>query len=224
MSDAVIPLFPLGTVLYPGLLLPLQVFEPRYRTLVADLEGLPEERRHFGVIAIRRGREVGADGIHALHDVGCLAAVRRIETAPDGHSHLVTSGSRRFRLDTLIDDSRTPYLRGEVTWLEESDPADAARLAPLLQRRFEDYLTALGSAKGLELQAPPVQEDPVVLSYLIAATMVIDLVDKQRLLAADTAVERIEAELALLRRETVLLTHLPSAPATDLTSVPICLN
>jgi Lon protease-like protein len=224
MSDAVIPLFPLGTVLYPGLLLPLQVFEPRYRTLVSDLEELPEERRHFGVIAIRRGREVGADGIQALHDVGCLAAVRRIETAPDGRSHLVTSGARRFRLDGLVGDDRTPYLRGEVSWLDESPPADAAPLAPELRRRFEDYLTALGSAKGLELSAPPQQDDPVVLSYLIAATMVIDLVDKQRLLAAESAVHRIAAELSLLRRETAILTHLPSAPATDLTSMPICPN
>ena len=75
MSET-LPLFPLGTVLYPGLLLPLNIFEERYRQLVRDLLDGPEPRR-FGVIAIRKGRETGVDGISALYQVGCTATAAR---------------------------------------------------------------------------------------------------------------------------------------------------
>ncbi len=74
MSET-LPLFPLGTVLFPGLLLPLHIFEDRYRKLVRDLLAGPEPRR-FGVIAIRKGRETGIGGISALHEVGCTATLR----------------------------------------------------------------------------------------------------------------------------------------------------
>ena len=73
MSE-MLPLFPLSAVLFPGMRLPLHIFEERYRVLVTDLLAKPEPRR-FGVIAIRNGREVGADGVTALHEVGCVAAV-----------------------------------------------------------------------------------------------------------------------------------------------------
>ena len=71
-----LPLFPLGTVLFPGMLLPLNIFEERYRQLVRDLRAGPGPQR-FGVIAIRKGRETGADGVSALYGTGCVAAVRR---------------------------------------------------------------------------------------------------------------------------------------------------
>src|SRR5580692_421875 len=75
MSE-MLPLFPLSTVLFPGMRLPLHIFEERYQTLVADLLAGPEPRR-FGVIAIRAGTEVGADSVAALHEVGCVAVVRQ---------------------------------------------------------------------------------------------------------------------------------------------------
>jgi Lon protease-like protein len=68
-----LPLFPLGTVLYPGLVLPLHIFEERYRQLVRDLLEGPEPQE-FGVIAIRKGRETGVDGVSALYEIGCAAA------------------------------------------------------------------------------------------------------------------------------------------------------
>jgi len=68
-----LPLFPLGAVLYPGMLLPLHIFEERYRQLVRDLLERPEPRR-FGVIAIRKGRETGIDGVHSLYGIGCTAS------------------------------------------------------------------------------------------------------------------------------------------------------
>lgn len=99
MSE-MLPLFPLTTVLFPGMRLPLHIFEERYQVLVTDLLALPEPRR-FGVIAIRSGGEVGTDGVTALHEVGCVAAVRQAVPHPDGRFDLATVGTGRFRLISL---------------------------------------------------------------------------------------------------------------------------
>ncbi len=87
-ARAVIPLFPLRTVLVPGLVLPLHVFEPRYRRLVHDLLARPEHDRSFGVVAIREGWEVGEDAVTSTYDVGTLAVVRDISPRADGRYDL----------------------------------------------------------------------------------------------------------------------------------------
>src|SRR5271167_2830413 len=115
MSE-LLPLFPLGAVLYPGMLLPLHIFEERYRQLVRDLLERPEPRR-FGVIAIRKGRETGIDGVHSLYEIGCTATLRRVDELDDGRFELVTVGTRRFRLHGL--DETRPYLQGEVEMLAD---------------------------------------------------------------------------------------------------------
>src|SRR5262249_24611067 len=88
MSE-MLPLFPPTGVLFPGMRLPLHIFEQRYRQLVADLLEQPEPRQ-FGVIAIRKGRETGVDGVTALYDVGCIATVRKVEPREDGRFDLLT--------------------------------------------------------------------------------------------------------------------------------------
>src|SRR5215471_3319432 len=137
-----VPLFPLGTVLFPGLLLPLHIFEDRYRQLVRDLTDGPEPRQ-FGVIAIRQGRETGVDGIQALHEIGCTATLRQVKPLDDGRYDVVTVGARRFRLAGL-DDSR-PYLRGQVDLLTEEagDEAAAAQAVRVVRDGFRAYLNAL---------------------------------------------------------------------------------
>ncbi len=211
-----LPLFPLGTVLYPGVLLPLHVFEERYRVLVRTLIALPEgTRRRFGVVAIREGREVGVDGVRALYDVGCAAELRRVQAHEDGRFDIVTSGVERFRLRD-IDDS-LPYLQGDVEWLPEPEGADAAVLAAGVGRLFAAYRDALLAAQGAqEPEARELPTPPVVLSYLVAAVMVLFVPDKQRLLAAPDAAARLALELSLLRRETALVRRLPSLPAVEL--------
>ena len=117
-ARAVIPLFPLGAVLVPGLVLPLHIFEPRYRRLMQDLQTRREDDRAFGVVAIREGWEVGEDGVTAMFDVGTLAVVRDISPYPDGRYDLVTNGDARFRVIALAE-SDAPYLMAEVEWLAE---------------------------------------------------------------------------------------------------------
>jgi uncharacterized protein len=223
-----LPLFPLGTVLFPGLLLPLHIFEERYRRLVRDLLNGPEPRR-FGVIAIRQGRETGVDGVAvgrlsgkestALYEIGCTATLRRVAEHEDGRYDLVTAGTERFRLASL-DDS-LPYLQGEVEFLPETagDEAAAALAVQAVQGAFRDYLGAL-SERGAEITVPELPDEPVLLSYLVAATIVLDLPDRQGLLAVPDALGRLEAERALLTREAAMLRTFTSAPAPDLRNTP----
>jgi len=218
MSET-LPLFPLGTVLYPGLLLPLNIFEERYRQLVRDLLDGPEPRR-FGVIAIRKGRETGVDGVSALHEVGCTATLREVAEQDDGRFHLVTVGTQRFRLASL-DDSQ-PYLQGEVELLDEEvgDEAAAGLAAQAVQRGFRGYVEALASRESVEVTVPELPDEPLLLSYLVAASMILDLPVRQQLLAEPDAERRLGAERALLARETTMLRSLTATPAPDLRNTP----
>jgi len=222
MSET-LPLFPLGTVLFPGLLLPLHIFEDRYRQLVRDLTERPEPRQ-FGVIAIRQGRETGVDGIQALHEIGCIATLRHVQPLEDGRYDVVTVGTQRFRLAGL-DDSKA-YFQGKVELLAEEtgDEADAARAARVVRDGFRAYLGALAERGVTQISAPELPEEPVTLSYLVAASMIIELGDRQALLAETDALHRLTAERALLSRELTMLRTLTATPAPDLRNSPYSSN
>ena len=124
-----IPLFPLGTPLFPGVVLPLQIFEPRYRRLMRDLLAMPDstDRRFFGVVAIRQGWEVERIApAEALYDVGCTARLQAVRPQPDGGFRIVTVGGDRFRLLDVVVGEDPPYLQAEVEWLAEEEAAEEA--------------------------------------------------------------------------------------------------
>lgn len=124
-----IPLFPLGTPLFPGIVLPLQIFEPRYRRLMRDLLAHPEagDRRFFGVVAIRQGWEVERVApAEALYDIGCTARVQAVRPQPDGTFRIVTVGGERFRLLDVVVADDPPYLQAEVEWLTQEEAAEEA--------------------------------------------------------------------------------------------------
>ena len=209
-----LPLFPLTTVLFPGMRLPLHIFEQRYQKLVADLLEQPEPRQ-FGVIAIRKGRETGVDGVTALYDVGCVATVRQVDPREDGQFDLLTVGTQRFRL--LRMDRSRPYFQGEVEPLDEEtgDAAAAAYATQRVQAAFRGYLNALADRGGGVIRVADLPDEPLLLSYVVGAAMIIDLPDRQSLLAAPDAVTRLRAERALLARETGMLRATTSRPAPD---------
>jgi uncharacterized protein len=214
-----LPLFPLGAVLYPGMLMPLHIFEERYRQLVRDLLAGPEPRR-FGVIAIRKGRETGIDGVHSLYRVGCTATLRRVDELDDGRFDLVTVGRQRFRL--LAIEQTLPYLQGEIELLAE-DVVDEDAAAPAvlgLQAAFRTYLGALTERGGATVRIEDLPSDPVLLSFVVAATMVIDLPERQGLLDEADTVRRLGTERALLAREIGVLRATTSRPAPDLRYTP----
>ncbi|HLI42324.1 MAG TPA: LON peptidase substrate-binding domain-containing protein [Streptosporangiaceae bacterium] len=218
-----LPLFPLGTVLFPGMLLPLHVFEDRYRHLVRDLLARPEPRR-FGVIAIRKGRETGVDGIGALYEIGCTATVRRVREHADGRFDLVTVGTQRFRLLRL--DPALPYLQGEIEPLPDDEP-DAAAAVPAARATaaaFREYLDALTERAGVGVRVGDLPDSPGPLSFLVAAAMVIDLPERQRLLAEPDVLGRLSAERELLARETGMLRRTTTRPAPGLRYAPYSPN
>jgi len=224
MSE-LLPLFPLSTVLFPGMRLPLHIFEERYRLLVAHLRAQPEPQR-FGVIAIRKGREVGADGITALYEVGCVTTVRQIVSHADGRFDLATVGTQRFRL-LRLDDS-LPYFQGEVELLEEEagpvagegteragDAGPLAFAVNRVQAGFRGYLNALADRGGGVISVADLPDEPVLLSYVVGAAMIIDLPERQSLLAAPSALDRLRLERSLLVRETAMFRATTSRPAPD---------
>lgn len=157
-----IPLFPLHTVLCPGIVLPLHIFEERYRALTRHcLEtGAP-----FGVVLIRDGREVGAGGSLALAGVGALVEIREAGRYPDGRYDLLAAATGRFVIDA-VDPAREPYLVADVTPLEDEvgDEVRAERLAASAIRRFVRYLGLIRARDGetsevldirVELEGPP---------------------------------------------------------------------
>lgn len=218
-----LPLFPLGTVLYPGLVLPLHIFEERYRELVRDLLDGPEPQQ-FGVIAIREGRETGIAGVRALHEIGCTAILRQVDEQEDGRYNLVTVGADRFRL-LRLDDSR-PYLQAEVDLLPDDtgDEAAAGLAVTAVQEAFLAYLEVLAQRGATRVNVPELPDEPVLLSYVVAASVVVDLPDKQALLAEPDALRRLTAERTLLLKETTLLRALTSMPAADLRNTPYSPN
>jgi uncharacterized protein len=144
-----LPLFPLHTVLCPGVALPLHVFEDRYREMIRRCLA---DRTPFGVVLIRDGREVGEvrEPIElALAMIGTEAEIREASRYSDGRFDLVAVGTRRFALDGVVA-GQEPYLVGRVTLLEDpvGDPDRARALVAHVSRRFVRYLELLRPADG----------------------------------------------------------------------------
>ncbi len=207
-----LPLFPLGAVLVPGLVMPLHVFEPRYLSLMEHLDTLEPDERLFGVVAIRAGHEVGADGAPQLFDVGCTAVLRQVSRQSDGNLQVLVSGGTRFRLHECHPGdpagAEDLYPTGLVTPIPDLDgDGDVEGLAAVVGLRFAAYRERLGAAP---LELP---ESPRVLSYLVAAGMALDVADRQALLEQPDTARRLDAELALLAREHVLVEKLSAVPS-----------
>ncbi len=195
-------MFPLGAVLFPSAVLPLHVFEPRYRALAeACLAGEPE----FGVVLIERGSEVGGGDVRFR--VGTVARIVEAAQLPDGRYVLATVGTQRFRIDSWLTED--PYPRAEVTRIEEPEPTPDVALE-LRRNEVERLLirvlamrAELGEpSAGIDVQLDP---DPLFASFGVAALAPIGPLDGQRLLELDDPGARLEALHRLLADEAGLL-------------------
>lgn len=190
----VLPMFPLGTVLLPGMVLPLHVFEPRYRRLVQDCQAGAGE---FGVVLIERGSEVGGGDVRT--DVGTVARIVQADELPDGRYLLAAVGTRRLRVERWLDDD--PYPRADVAdWPEvapEPSGDDRRRALGALVRRAAALRTELGEP------APPVDlslvDDPVLAVYQAMMAAAAGPADLQALLSTPSVSERAERLEDLLR-------------------------
>ncbi|MFC9431231.1 MULTISPECIES: LON peptidase substrate-binding domain-containing protein [unclassified Streptomyces] len=246
MTTARLPLFPLNAVLFPGLVLPLNVFEERYRAIMRELLKTDDsEPRLFAVVAVRDGHEVavtapgmpegtsppergpadgfGPDPLDAFHRVGCVADAATIRERPDGTFEVVATGTTRVRL--LSVEANGPYLTAELEELPEEPGDGATPLAEGVLRAFQSYQKRLAGARERSLsRIEDLPDEPSVVSYLVAAAAVLDVPAKQRLLEAPDIAARLREELKLLRSETAVIRHLPSLPAVVLTQGPTHLN
>lgn len=196
-----LPLFPLGTALLPGALVPLQIFEERYVALLRDLLGAQEHRPPvFGVVAIRKGYEVGEAGARALHSVGCSAQVQQAAAIGDERFLIVIEGRSRFRLDGLLPQASTPYAQAQVTWLSElvGDDREIETLGNRLRTEVAAYRSQLGDDA---LTAP---DDLRELSYWLPQAIDLELSDRQLLLASESTETRLRLGRAIVRRERTL--------------------
>ncbi|MFD0802449.1 LON peptidase substrate-binding domain-containing protein [Streptomonospora algeriensis] len=222
-----LPLFPLNTVLFPGASLPLRVFEERYRRLMADVLKEPEDPAAgtFGVVGIELGHEAGDASAPQLAQVGCMAELRTARRNTDGSFDAVVEGGSRFRLDAVAEPGdEHGYMRVETTFLPDEVGEGADGYAERVGRLFGVYCERL---RGLGVSADPQREfpsAPLPLSYAVAAAMLVDQADKQRLLEAGHAAERLQLAADLLRRENRVLASLPVLPAGRLLQTEVCLN
>ena len=206
MSE-LLPIFPLEAVLFPGALMPLHIFEPRYRLLIRRCI---ERQRPFGIVLIRNGSEVGAGA--EPYGVGTEAKIVAESPLPDGRSYIVTRGERRFVVESLIADVE-PYLVAHVRYLDETDGDRALDRASVAREALGAYLLAVvavtDDARGERALADDLRDAaPGDLAYRIAGSLAVDAPQQQALLELETAAARLEAETRILNRETELLRDL----------------
>ena len=192
-----LPLFPLPLVLLPNELLPLHIFEPRYRQLIKDI-GL--ERNLFGVTYF--SSEESLIEKPPVDTIGCVAEVREIQNLPDGRSNILSVGVIRFRLIDYVE-SGDPYLVGDVEFFED-DEADEAILNPLADevfRLFKRIAKAAHKLSGERGRFPEIpQAEPQALSFLVTAAFNLEPEMKYKMIEMRSTVERLERLREILRQ------------------------
>ena len=193
-----LPLFPLNMVLFPGMHLPLHIFEERYKAMIG---ACLERDAPFGVVLIKDGQEVGAPA--EPFRIGTTARIVKVERLEEGRMNLLTSGERRFEL--LEITRRLPHLAGRVRYLAEEPGQDPASVILQVQQGYSIFLRNLGGLAGGWSAQVKVPEDPVRLSFAVASNIDLPRDIRQQLLETATARERLERLIPLLQRVNEML-------------------
>ena len=191
-----LPLFPLDTVLFPGMVLPLHIFEERYKLMIGRCL---KARRPFGVVLAREG------GSAAPYDVGTTAVIAGASRMADGRYNLITIGSERFRLRAVRDDQ--PYLIGTAEpWpLSGTAPQEWVRSA---LASFEHYLGLLNEVEGHKMEIEQIPDEPRALALLLAIALQVPWPEKQSLLCRPSVADLLQAERSILKRERLILGYI----------------
>lgn len=222
-----LPLFPLETVLLPGIPLPLRIFETRYVQLFNDIGGAFGSRR-FGVVALAAGSEVQHRGDATpprFASVGTVAEI--VETDVDEHDgtlSALTTGSQRFRIERLVETDK-PYPVAEVEFLTETDGVVPAELVNSTRELVKQYLSRFGDLHNVAYSIPDYPADLALLSYRLVAEAPIGQSDQQTLLEDLTTGERLRRLRRLIRHEIALLRRTGTVPASrELLHGKLCPN
>ena len=188
-------LFPLHTVLFPQMQLPLHIFEARYRVMI---RACIDEERSFGVALIRSGEEVG--GPAEPHAVGTTARITRHEALPDGRMNIKAVGEERFRIDEM--EQREPHLMASVTLdaMPVTDPREMAALAASVRGDYRKALRLTLELQGAYGTHEELPRDPERFAYFIAAALPATASTRQRLLESSSVDQLLASEAKLMRR------------------------
>jgi Lon protease-like protein len=199
-----IPLFPLNLVFFPHQVLPLHIFEPRYREMINHCI---DTSTPFGIVLLQDGQEVGDDDV-VPNEIGTAARIVGVERIPDGRMNITVVGTKRFRVERL-DRSRS-YLQAEVKHYPAINGGTrlAQALAQHVRPKVVEYVDAIASASNSSLPLNKLPEDPTNLAFLIGMALRIENDDKQKLLSLPSVPDILVREDFLLRRETALLHHM----------------
>jgi Lon protease-like protein len=206
-------MFPLNAVIFPGVSVPLNVFEDRYRALVHHLLRVEDPaQRLFGSVGIREGYEVGEHGAQSVFRVGCRVQLTEVEPRPDGTFSIVAVGLDRIQLERLDTSGAFPV--GQVVDRPEATGSVPQELLDRAREIFTAYRAALAEIRA-DPYAGELPRDPSYLSWTLAACAPLPLPERQALLEAEDAEERLVMVTDLLRSELRAMNVLPSLPATD---------
>jgi len=190
-----LPLFPLPVVLFPGVPLPLHIFEPRYRQMLSDIQ---LAKNLFGLAYFDQS-SAETDVPPAGH-IGCVAEVTEVQTFPDGRSNILTLGVIRYRVESYVERG-DPYLVAEVSYFEDDEEDEQILAAPSREvaETFTRIAQAVRTINDERATLPDISDtEPQRLSFLVAAAMEIDADVKQELLELRSTSERLERLRAML--------------------------
>ncbi len=202
-----LPLFPLNTVLFPGQLLPLHIFEDRYKIMINECM---RKEAVFGVVLIREGSEVGQSA--TPFEIGTIARIKRIDKTEEGKFNLICLGEARFKILAL--NHNFPYLTAHID-IWPWHPLEAEDILPrsiALKELLTRYLKALAKISKIEIDLENMPGEPLLLAYLAAIALQVSNHEKQRLLSEPGQEELIDHCIALLKREILSLKQLVSLP------------
>ena len=202
MLPPAIPLFPLpNVVLFPNVFLPLHIFEPRYRRMVADaLAG----DRIIGMVLLRPGWEADYEGRPPVYPIGCAGLITHAEPLPDGRYNIVLRGLEKFRV--LREDDGRGYRTGHVeTLLEDVTDGDRATIRAE-RRRLEALLVPQPEGRSNDPKVPPSMADEDLVNAL-AQYLELEPVEKQALLERDGLLARCRSLIELLEMKVIVSQH-----------------
>jgi Lon protease-like protein len=206
-------MFPLNSVLFPGVSVPLKVFEDRYRAMVHHLLRVEDPtERVFGSVGIREGYEVGDHGAQSLYRVGCRVQLTEVESHPDGTFDIVAVGLARIQLDRL--ETSGPFPIGHVQDKPEPDAIVPEELLERARATFTAYRQALAQIRTDPYEGA-LPRDAAYLSWTLAACAPLPMPERQSLLEAEDAAERLILVTDLLRSELRAMNVISSLPATE---------
>lgn len=196
-----LPLFPLNTVLFPGMPLTLHVFEERYRQMI---KSCVDAAQPFGVVLIKEGVEAMGP-LAEPHAVGCTAEIAQVQSLKDGRLNILAVGRERFQIVSLHYDQ--PYLRGTVETypLETAYSDDEQRAGLRLRPWVEAYVGLLSEAGDVDFDTKSLPQDPEALAYLAATVLQIPNSKKQDLLSTKGVLPMLTSMHGLFRREMPVL-------------------